>query len=32
MDGRRMLVNDYAMLQENGYDVLAVGSGFLKGK
>lgn len=32
MDGRRIIQPDYVTLQENGFDVIAVGSGFFKAK
>lgn len=31
MDGRRILSHKYKELQENGYDIIAVGSAFIKG-
>jgi UDPglucose 6-dehydrogenase len=32
MDGRRMLASNYRLLAEKGYDIIAVGSQFVKGK
>jgi len=32
MDGRRMLQGQFEMLSEKGYDIIAVGSSFIKGK
>lgn len=32
MDGRRMLAGSYKLLAEKGYDIIAVGSKFVKGK
>jgi hypothetical protein len=32
MDGRRMLAHQYSDLQNKGFDIIAVGSPFIKGK
>jgi len=32
MDGRRMLRDQFEELNQKGYDIIAVGSPFLKGK